>query len=375
MRYKKLSGTKIGVVFGTFAPMHLGHIDLINQAKRENDGVLVIVSGTNTDRDRGTQVGLPLNRRWRYVREVFKDDELTVVEKLDEENIPAYPNGWNEWLDEVEKLIQGNVVNGGLSELDGPTINFYVGETEYVEEIEKRCFLNAEVTFVERSSIPISATKIRENPLKYWRFIARPFRRVFTKKVLVIGSASGGKTTLVKDLARVYNAPYSLEYAREYQETYNVRDEELNTADYIRLLDGQFAQTAKIIDDGNNSGLVFADTNSSVTKAYFDYYLSEDVSEEENETIDSLYNNIVKREDWDIVFLILPYSEYVDDGFRDMTMADTKIRDNFTNHLKELVKPFEDKLVILGSKENNYIKNYEKAKLTIEEKLNIKIGE
>lgn len=39
----------------------------------------------------------------------------------------------------------------------------------------------------------------------------------FHKKVLIVGSASGGKTTLVKDLARVYNAPYSLEYAREYQ--------------------------------------------------------------------------------------------------------------------------------------------------------------
>ena len=43
---------------------------------------------------------------------------------------------------------------------------------------------------------------IRENPSKYWKYIAQPFRRQFTKKVLIMGSASNGKTTLAKDLAR-----------------------------------------------------------------------------------------------------------------------------------------------------------------------------
>ena len=46
--------------------------------------------------------------------------------------------------------------------------------------------------------------------MENWRFITKPFRRHFTRKVLVVGSASGGKTTLVKDLARTYNAPCSL---------------------------------------------------------------------------------------------------------------------------------------------------------------------
>ncbi len=32
----------VSVVFGTFAPMHKGHIDLIQRAKRRNDRVVVI---------------------------------------------------------------------------------------------------------------------------------------------------------------------------------------------------------------------------------------------------------------------------------------------------------------------------------------------
>ena len=52
MKRKQLSGKRIGIVFGTFAPMHIGHVDLITKAKRYNDNVLVIVSGSNDQEDR-----------------------------------------------------------------------------------------------------------------------------------------------------------------------------------------------------------------------------------------------------------------------------------------------------------------------------------
>lgn len=39
-----------GIIFGTFAPLHTGHIDLITKAKRENDHVFVVVSGYKDDR-------------------------------------------------------------------------------------------------------------------------------------------------------------------------------------------------------------------------------------------------------------------------------------------------------------------------------------
>ena len=93
---KNLKGNKIGVMFGTFAPLHLGHLYSINIAKRENEGVLVLASGSSTDR--GAKFGLDLNKRFRYIRELFQDDDLVVVGKINEENIPTYPDGWNEWV-------------------------------------------------------------------------------------------------------------------------------------------------------------------------------------------------------------------------------------------------------------------------------------
>ena len=52
------------------------------------------------------------------------------------------------------------------------------------------------------------------------------------------------------------------------------RDDELTPKDYYYLLLGQYDQTSKLIDSNANRGLVIADTNSLVTKGYYDYYMA-----------------------------------------------------------------------------------------------------
>ena len=70
----KLSGKNIGIYFGTFAPLHTGHQQQIYKCASLNDGVLLVVSGY--DNDRGAQIGLPLEKRFRYLREAFNDEEI-----------------------------------------------------------------------------------------------------------------------------------------------------------------------------------------------------------------------------------------------------------------------------------------------------------
>ncbi len=391
MKHKLLKIKNLAMVFGTFAPMHIGHVDYITRAKRENDAVLVIVSGTNTEEDRGTRVGLQLKRRFRYVREVFHDDELVVVDKLDEE-VFTHKNHLNNWLETLHDLIKENTDYGFEK------VTFYIREEEYEEQISsyfKKVFndeyllevnndkssdliIKKEVGIrkIEKSIIPVSSAEILKNPLAYWRYITKPFRRHFTKKVLVVGSASGGKTTLIKDLGRIYNAPISLEYARHYQEVYNVRDDELDTNDYIRLFAHQNEQTSNVIDSGSHSGIVFVDTNATVTMAYVDYYLKDIISEEEYQALNLSYKVAVSKEKWDLIVLIPPKSAYVNDGFRDMTMASQDIRDDFTKHLIDLLKKdgFEDKLLILDSDADTFfLENYEKTIEAIKTRLNIEI--
>ncbi|MGT2846498.1 AAA family ATPase [Streptococcus massiliensis] len=342
---------KIAVVFGTFAPLHQGHIDLIQKAKRQFEQVRVVVSGY--EGDRGETVGLNLQKRFRYIREAFADDDLTQIYQLDESDLARYPKGWDTWLTQLLQLVHYQEKQEELT--------FFVAEKEYCKELEKRGFASV----LEERQFGISASMIRQNPSKYWKYIAQPFRRQFTKKVLIIGSASNGKTTLAKDLGRFYDAPVSLEYAREYQIQNNVRDDELTAKDYYYLLLGQYAQTSQLIDSSVNRGLVVADTNSLVTKGYYDYYLKEDASQlDERQTFDHLFLSILSKEKWDLILFIKPNGSYVNDGFRDMTMADEKIRADFSNYLEQLKEQYlpDIPLVYLAS---DYLGNYQAAKAAI----------
>ena len=343
---------KVAVVFGTFAPLHQGHIDLIQRAKRQCDRVCVIVSGYKGDR--GEEVGLPLQKRFRYIREGFSNDELTQIYKLDETELPRYPLGWEPWLKIALETIQYKAEREELI--------FFVGEKAYQEELEARGFQ----AHLQERQFGISGTLIRENPSKYWKYIAQPFRRQFTKKVLIMGSASNGKTTLAKDLARFYDAPVSLEYAREYQIRNNVRDDELTPKDYYYLLLGQYDQTSKLIDSSANRGLVIADTNSLVTKGYYDYYMEVEGQETSmTDTFDNLFVSILAKEKWDLILFVQPSGSYVNDGFRDMTMADDEIRNSFSNHLDHLRHQYlaDIPTAYLGQ---DYLGNYEEAKRVID---------
>ena len=343
---------KVAVVFGTFAPLHQGHIDLIQRAKRQCDRVCVIVSGYKGDR--GEKVGLPLQKRFRYIREGFSNDELTQIYKLDETELPRYPLGWEPWLKTALETIKYDAEKEELI--------FYVGEKTYQEELEARGFQ----AHLQERQFGISGTLIRENPSKYWKYIAQPFRRQFTKKVLIMGSASNGKTTLAKDLARFYDAPVSLEYAREYQIRNNVRDDELTPKDYYYLLLGQYDQTSKLIDSSANRGLVIADTNSLVTKGYYDYYMEVEGQETNmTDTFDNLFVSILAKEKWDLILFVQPIGSYVNDGFRDMTMADDEIRNSFSNHLDHLRHQYlaDIPTAYLGQ---DYLGNYEEAKRVID---------
>lgn len=309
---KKLQGKNVGIVFGTFAPLHQGHLDVIMRAKKECDGgCLVIVDGR--DNDIGGKE-MPLKLRYRYVREFFADDDLVAVYAINETElgIEEYPNGWNKFIKEVERIF--------LLGADGSAV-FYVSEDEYATHLNE---LGYEVVKLDRTENPISATMIRENHIKHWDKITYPFRRVFSTNILICGTASEGKTTLTMDLGKYFNAPYSHEYARDYMEESNVSEWELDGADYMAFLDGQYQMNKKLINSPSNQGVFFADSDSMTTRMYAEYYCKDpelDLTEDEFKDIAVAADAITKKCRWDKIYLLCPHGVFVDDHTRYMAFS------------------------------------------------------
>ena len=70
----------------------------------------------------------------------------------------------------------------------------------------------------------------------------------------------------------------------------------LTPKDYYYLLLGQYDQTSKLIDSSANRGLVIADTNSLVTKGYYDYYMEvEGQDTSMTDTFDNLFVSILSQ--------------------------------------------------------------------------------
>lgn len=357
---KPLQGETIGVVFGTFAPMHQGHLDLIMRAKKECDGgCVVFVDGREGDRG-GKE--MPLHLRYRYVREFFADDDFVAVYPIDETDlgIAAYPDGWDRFMQELERIY--------AFAASGKPV-FYVSELEYAQHIEA---MGYSVVLLDRTVNPISATMIRNNPIKHWDKITYPFRRVFSTNILVCGTASEGKTTLVKDLGKYFNAPYSHEYARDYMEESYISEWELDGADYMAFLDGQYRLNKKLINSPSNQGIFFADSDSMTTRMYAEYYSKDpelNLTEEEFQEIAVAADAITKKCRWDRIYLLCPQGVFVDDHTRYMACSGMEERHELFEILCRNIKASGnwDKVTILNG---GYWNNFNKIVSDVKEIIN-----
>ena len=362
---KPLSGKNVGVVFGSFAPLHQGHLDLIMRAKKENDGgAVVIVCGY--DGDKGEPL-MPHRKRYRYVREFFADDDLVAVYSINDSELGLanYPDGWDGWLKEFDNIWskavkeEYHVFYGDKNTpLVHPIRNWYVGDENYYNDLTER---GENAVLVDRiTDNPICATMIRQNPIKNWDKITAPFRRIFSHNILITGTASEGKSTLVTDLGKYFNAPHSYEWARDYMRDSCVSDWELDGADYIAFLEGQYNLNKQLINSPANHGVFFADTDSMVTRMYAEYYAQDEtcaLTQEEFEKVAVMADELARKSRWDKIFLVAPHGVFVDDHERYMAHSGMKERQELFNILVKNIKRTGDwdKVTILTG---NYYENF-----------------
>ena len=146
-----------GLIIGRFNPPHLGHSFMIDWAAERVERLVVFVNTRNGEL-------VPGSLRAGWLAELHP--HVTVVEvRHDLDNDFADEGLWAKWMDLLRSRWPHEV---------GPHVVF--SSDAYVAELARRFDAEAVVVDADRSTVPISATQIREAPADHLDRLAPPVR-------------------------------------------------------------------------------------------------------------------------------------------------------------------------------------------------------
>lgn len=339
--------------------MHRGHLDAIMRAKKENDKVYVIVCGYDNE-ERAGNINMTLKERTAIVRKIFRNDEIINVLTINDTELgideSMSKENWIVWQNKVAELLYSTLKYND-------NIMWYVAEPYYKEMLETYNILKAKVTLIEKI-VPVSGTLIRENPLKYWKYIVREYRNNLCKNILITGTASEGKTTLVRDISTYFGIDHSEEFGRDDLLAKCKTDTDLTADDFVDFLIGQSVDVCSRVRN-NDQGVFISDTDNLVTLMYASAYVDDPnvpITKEEYESkVLPTAKSLAGRVKWDKIFLLPPKNKFVDDGSRYMKQSTIDERIANFNRLVGLLKQFGlwDKVEIL---DGDFKSNFETVK-------------
>jgi NadR type nicotinamide-nucleotide adenylyltransferase len=190
-----------------------------------------------------------------------------------------------------------------------------------------------------RTHIPISATMVRSDPMKYAQLLEPLVRAYFARRIAVVGAESTGTTTLSKDLAKHYGTVWVPEYGRVYSEgkQFGGTDAAWRSEEFVSIARAQAALEDTLAEASN--GLVICDTDPFATSIWHERYMGTRSSEVEELAAKRQYNLYIVTGDE------IPF---VQDGLRDGEHIRNDMHRRFIERLTEAGRPF---IVVSGTKE------------------------
>ena len=233
-----------GMLLGKFLPPHLGHQYMIDFARRCVDELTVFVCSIQSE-------PIPGPLRYQWMRDHFGG--VRVVHCEDEnpqapEDAPE--NFWEIWRYSL------------LSRLERRPDVVFASEA-YGVRLAKE--LGAQFVPVDplRKTVSISARDIRLHPTRHAKYILPEARPYYTKRVVIVGPESSGKSTLTRRLAEKFGSVQVQEYGRTFQE--NV-ERDLCLQDMLDI-----ARAHRAAEDAaamQSNGLIVVDTEVIITKLW-----------------------------------------------------------------------------------------------------------
>lgn len=158
----------------------------------------------------------------------------------------------------------------------------------------------------DRKRFPISGTKIREEGvIAHWDMVPQVVRQDYVKRVVIMGTESTGKSTLVRNLAALYDTEYVAEYGRTYYE--NMGHYETQVTDFRKIAVQHASDIESAVKRANK--VLIVDTEAHVTANFLSMYHPESEP-------DPVVEAIASSQHFDAVIMLSTDVEWIQDGTR-----------------------------------------------------------
>lgn len=341
---------KVGMYGGTFNPLHQGHMACIIQASTVCEKLYVVLCCSESKKE------IPYQIRYKWLTQATKDMENVEVIKIFDRSKNKDAYNWKQGTLDICKEIDRD-------------IDVVFCGNDYEKEFFSELYPFSSVVVFDRSIVPVSSTDIRENPFENWDMIPQVVRPHYVKKIVIIGTESCGKSTLVRNLAKYFNTSYVNEIGRDIcDEVGGI--ENMVPEDFQRIFLEHKAKENELTKIANRVLLV--DTEAIVTQYYLDLMWpikSIENKDKVNKVEEIMFANklgeMVQRTNEHHLYIYLePDVEWVQDGTR--IFGEDKVRIQNNKKLKEMFAikgiPF---VTMSGNYENRFLESVKIIKETL----------
>lgn len=318
----------VGMYGGSFNPLHMGHVDCIIQAANMCKELYIVLSiGSRRDETDGR-----VRYRWLYqLTKHIGNVKIIILEDNAESKADYTEEYWQKDSDKVKAMV-------------GKRIDVVFCGSDYDENsFWNMCYPESELYIFKRNEI--SSTEIRRNPYACWDWLPNIVKPYYTKKVLLIGGESTGKSTLTINLANRFNTNYIDEAGRDISERSGT-DMMMLSEDFTEILLQHKLNEIKAAEHSNK--VLFIDTDALVTQFYMNFLSDPQIDKNKalSDAIDGLNS-------YDLILFLEPDVDFVQDGDRSEEIRDN--REKYSEQIKELLREHNKSFItVSGSYQDRY---------------------